>query len=112
MNRTFSEERLLRLIQIIAISSILVAILTVLVSKAYLPTVFNSYEKKQQYCYTKHWNIDYHHIYLSCFSEEKDHWLFWLRVEEESPKIVAVVLGVNLIGFGIYRFLFPKHTKH
>ncbi len=110
MNRTFSGTRFLKLFQIISASSILIAVLALLASKYSLPVAFSSYERKQQYCYDKYWNVSMP-TYASCFRREADYWSFWIQVEEKSPRILVAVLGINLLGFGLYRFLFPRSHR-
>ncbi|MBI2621993.1 MAG: hypothetical protein HYW63_05120 [Candidatus Levybacteria bacterium] len=109
MNRTFSRERFLKLIQVIAISSSIIVALIVLISKLYSSPVFDNYASKIEYCKSKDLN---NYQYVSCYEKEKQKWLFWRKIEEESPRIAIIVLTVYMVGFGLYRFLFPKIQKN
>ncbi|MCL4354057.1 hypothetical protein M1349_01130 [Patescibacteria group bacterium] len=61
------------------------------------------------YCYSKY-SDKYHYQISSCFEKERNNWQFLLMMDEKTPKVAITIIGINIIGFGIYRYLFPKRT--
>lgn len=107
MKRKFSAYRFTKLIKTLAIFLTLTSIFLTIFSQYYARITYERYEAKSDYCWENH-KGEYVYKIAECSTQESQQKLFWQSISQTSPKILVTLIAVDLLGYGLYRYLFPK----
>ena len=107
MNRKFSRGRLVKLFLTLSIFVVLTITFLSVFSQHYEVVTSRQYRAKSDDCWEK-FASDYHYKIVECSETKRQLWLFWLNLSQITPKILVALVIVSLLGFGLYKYLFPK----
>ena len=105
MSRRFSRSRLAKLFLTLAIFFTVAIIFLSVFSQYYVGVTRKQYRAKTDYCWEKG---GYAYKISECSDQEYEQWLLWLNISQITPKILATLVMISLLGFGVYKYLFPK----